>query len=138
MRIRVPITGTVKDFNPDEFARDGIGVYGDDGDPIRVDVDLGHVSWRLVSIDLENDEAEIEVAPDGMVVELRPGANPASPKPDEIVARPATEAEKLAKLAEASARAEHARNDPSRRRLRKLPEHVRSFQQVKHLRPRWR
>lgn len=58
----MPITGRVIDFNP-ELAKLGGGIRGDLSDPIRIDIDLGNVSWRLVSIDLENDLAEIEVEP---------------------------------------------------------------------------
>lgn len=61
MRLKVPITGTVKDFDP-ELAKLGHGVVGDDNDPVRIFVDLGDVSWQLVDIDLENGLFEIEVS----------------------------------------------------------------------------
>lgn len=56
MKMRVPITGTVKEIMP--------FISGDNDDPIRmVDVDLGNVSWRLISLDLDNEQMEIEVTP---------------------------------------------------------------------------
>lgn len=61
MRIKVPIVGTVTEYNPRFAELDGIGISGDPDDPVRVDINLGEVSWSLVSVDLENDVAEIEV-----------------------------------------------------------------------------
>lgn len=62
MRLRVPITGTVISYDPALAKLDGIGISGDPNDPVRlVPVNLGNVSWRLVSIDLDNEVAEIEV-----------------------------------------------------------------------------
>ncbi len=56
MRIRMPITGTVKQLNP--------YIIGDDDNPIRmINIDLGNVSWKLVRLDLEDEEMEIEVKP---------------------------------------------------------------------------
>lgn len=62
MRMLVPITGRVKDFNEKRAKLDGVGVSGYDDDPIQlININLGNVSWKLISIDLETDEAEIEV-----------------------------------------------------------------------------
>ncbi len=62
MRMKVPITGTVKERVP--------YVSGDPDDPIRIiDIALGNVSWRLVELDLENELMEIEVTPDEEVNE---------------------------------------------------------------------
>lgn len=55
MLLSVPLTGRVISYNP---------LIGDDNDPVRIiDVDLGDVSWNLISIDTENDLALIEVTP---------------------------------------------------------------------------
>lgn len=55
MQISVPLTGRVISYNP---------LIGDEVDPVRlIDIDLGDVSWELVSIDLEHDLALIEVTP---------------------------------------------------------------------------
>ena len=61
MRIKVPIIGTVTQFNPKFAELDGIGIGGDPDDPVRIDIDIGDVSWKLISVDPENDVAEIEV-----------------------------------------------------------------------------
>lgn len=67
MRIKIPMTGTVKDYDPELAALDGVGISGDDNDPVRVvNLDLGGVFWRLVSIDLENDLMEVEISPPEM------------------------------------------------------------------------
>lgn len=64
MRLKVPLTGSVLDYDVLAAKHDGIGVVGDPLDPVKpVDVNLGHVSWGLVTIDLVNDLAEIEVSP---------------------------------------------------------------------------
>ena len=56
MRIKTPITGTVKQVEP--------CIIGDDNDPIRlIEINLGNVSWRLIHLDLEAEEMEIEVTP---------------------------------------------------------------------------
>ncbi len=56
MRMRLPIQGTVVADHPH--------LGGDEKDPIRlVDVDLGHVSWRMAGLDLEAEEMIIEVSP---------------------------------------------------------------------------
>lgn len=61
MRLRIPMTGTVIDFDPECYLLDGIGIGGDDNDPVRpVNLNLGGISWHLVSIDLENDLMEVE------------------------------------------------------------------------------
>ncbi len=63
MRLTVPITGTALDFDADAAKLDGCGISGDPSDPVQIALDLGNVSWRLVSIDVDTDTAEIEVAP---------------------------------------------------------------------------
>jgi hypothetical protein len=70
MRIKIPMTGTVIDFDPELAKLDGIGVSGDPTDPVRpVQVDLGNVKWKLINIDLENDLMEIEIeAPENIPV----------------------------------------------------------------------
>ncbi len=61
MRLKIPMTGTVVDFDPECYKLDGIGIGGDDKDPVRpVNINLGGISWHLVSIDLENDFMEVE------------------------------------------------------------------------------
>ena len=56
MRIKLPITGTVTEIEP--------FISGDPNDPIRkVDIDLGNVSYKLISIDLDAEEMEIEITP---------------------------------------------------------------------------
>ena len=55
MIITVPIEGTVLSKDP---------LSGDPADPIRmVKEDLGDVSWRLISTDLEAEEFTIEIVP---------------------------------------------------------------------------
>lgn len=54
MRMKVPIEGTVLTKAPNHIS-------GDPDDPIRIVGDLGNVSWQLISLDLENEEMEIEV-----------------------------------------------------------------------------
>ena len=57
MRMTLPLTGTIVRYF------DG-GFSGDNDDPVRpVDKDLGHVSWQMVSIDLEAETMTIEVTP---------------------------------------------------------------------------
>ena len=61
MRLRIPMTGTVTDFDPDCYRLDNIGISGDPNDPVRpARINLGGVSWRLISVDLENDLMEVE------------------------------------------------------------------------------
>ena len=56
MRMKVPITGTVLEITP--------RVVGDPDDPIRmIKMNLGDVSWKLITLDLDNEEMEIEVTP---------------------------------------------------------------------------
>jgi len=84
MRLRVPITGTVLSTAP---------LTGDNDDPIRpVPIDLGHVSWELVDVDLEEEVMTIEVQPATEVSEetgeIDDGGNPVTRL------RPATAEEK--------------------------------------------
>jgi len=77
MRLKIPLRGTVVNEDPPE---------GAPNDPIElVPIDLGNVSWELVSLDFENDLAEIEVTPSETVGYIENG---------EIKARPTTEQEK--------------------------------------------
>lgn len=93
MRLKVPITGKVLDYDPVAGQIDGIGVVGDSNDPVKpVNINLGSVSWSLVTIDLENDLAEIEVSPGKDIVILKDGGNPDNP--DDWISRPATVQEK--------------------------------------------
>lgn len=93
MRLKVPITGTVLDYDPVAGQIDGIGVVGDLNDPVKpVNINLGNVSWRLVTIDLENDLAEIEVSPRKNISILKDGGDPDNPEDWE--GRLATELEK--------------------------------------------
>lgn len=92
MRLKVPITGKVIDYDPVAGQLDGIGVVGDPSDSVKpINLDLG-VDWRLVTIDLENDFAEIEVSPPESISILKDGGNPDNP--DDWTSRPATEREK--------------------------------------------
>jgi len=93
MRLKIPITGKVLDYDPAAGQIDGIGVVGDPNDPVKiVNINLGNVSWRLVTIDLENDLAEIEVSPGENISILKDGGNPDNP--EDWTSRPATEEEK--------------------------------------------
>lgn len=93
MRLKVPITGRVLGYDPTAGQIDGIGVVGDNSDPVKiVNVRLGNVSWRLVTIDLENDLAEIEVSPGERFNGLKDGGNPNDE--GDWTSRPATEEEK--------------------------------------------
>jgi hypothetical protein len=105
VRLRIPITGRVTDFDSGLAELDGIGVSGDPADPVRpIAVDLGDVSWQLVSLDLENEEAEIEVTPAEETIELRPGGNPNNPA--DYISRKRTDIEKQAVLDQARAKVE--------------------------------
>jgi hypothetical protein len=106
MRIKVPMTGTVLDFNPDCYKLDGIGVSGDPADPVRpIGINLGGVAWHLVSIDLENDLMEVEVeAPENISMPSFDGQGKPilDGKGNQLaVLRPATDEEKQALLANA-------------------------------------
>jgi len=106
MRIKVPLSGKATNFNPELADIDKIGVSGDNNDPIRVDIDLGNVSWRLISIDLEAKEAEIEVTPANSIDELKPGGDPK--KSEDYVRRQVGDTEKQAFLSVAQQRADAA------------------------------
>ena len=97
MRLIIPITGNVLAYDPVSAEIDGIGIVGDPNDPVRIiNIDLGNVSWRLVTIDLESDLAEIEVSPGETVSQLKDGGNPNNP--EGWLSRQATEQEKQAFL----------------------------------------
>ena len=56
MRMKIPITGTVAEAHP--------YVSGDDKDPIRlIRLPFGNVSFKVISLDIEREEMEIEVTP---------------------------------------------------------------------------
>lgn len=93
MKLKIPITGTVLEYDPVAGQIDGIGVVGDNNDPVKpINIKLGNVSWRLVTIDLENDLVEIEVSPGELISLLKDGGNPDNP--EDWTSRPATEEEK--------------------------------------------
>lgn len=106
MRLKIPMTGTVVDYDPALAALDGIGVLGDPANPVRVvNLNLGGVSWRLVGIDLANDLMEVEVeAPETIEVDAFDAQGNAildvQGKPQKV-SRPATPAEKEAILSNA-------------------------------------
>ncbi len=106
MRMKVPLTGKAIDFDPELASLDKIGVSGDENDPIRVDVNLGNVSWKLISIDLEAQEAEIEVTPANIIEELKPGGDPE--KTEDFTTRQVSNAEKQSFLNVAQQRADAA------------------------------
>lgn len=85
MRMKFPITGTVKEIDP--------YVSGDLDDPIRpVDLNLGNVSCRLIKLDIEAEDMELEVTPNPMTRydtgEVDEGGKPI------FAYKPATEEEK--------------------------------------------
>lgn len=56
MKMKIPLTGTVREAKP--------YVSGEPDDPIRmVNIDLGNVSWTLITLDLDDKTMEIEVTP---------------------------------------------------------------------------
>ncbi len=61
MRLKIPLTGTVL-VEGTVFGEGKLS--GDPADPIRpIDIDLGNVSWKMVGVDLDNEEMEIDVMP---------------------------------------------------------------------------
>jgi hypothetical protein len=67
MRLTIPIIGTV--LVEGDLSGTG-GLEGDPNDPIRpVDIDLGNVSWRTISLDLDARTMDIEVTPDDVVLD---------------------------------------------------------------------
>lgn len=90
MRLKVPLTGTVLKYDPKLTQMGGLGVVGDNGNPVKlIDINLGNVSWTLVTIDLVNDLAEIEVSPGESISDANNSDNP-----EDWTSRPATEEEK--------------------------------------------
>jgi hypothetical protein len=101
MRVKVPVTGTLLEYN-----RETGEVTGDPNDPIRVDIDLGNVSWELVSLDVDKRIAKIEVVP-SEIISKDTGQKDAEGKPI-IETRPTTETERQVLLDNALAIAEKA------------------------------
>lgn len=94
MRLTIPLTGTV--LVEGSIHGDG-KLTGDKNDPIRpIDIDLGNVSWKLVDIDLDNEEMVIEVSP-GEKIDEPTGEEDGEGNPI-YASRPATEEEKLSFL----------------------------------------
>lgn len=65
MKLSIPLTGTLVSYDP-KLAKYGgsSGITGDLNDPIKpVPIDLGNVSWKIISVDLDNEMTEIEVSP---------------------------------------------------------------------------
>ena len=70
MMLVIPLTGTLLVINP---------LAGDPNDPVRpVDLDLGNVSWQMVSVDLENEVMVVDVSPGATISEpeLNPDGSP--------------------------------------------------------------
>lgn len=62
MRMKIPITGTVKQIEP--------CIIGDKADGIGIiNINLGNVAWTLINLDLDAEEMEIEVTPSEFVDE---------------------------------------------------------------------
>lgn len=67
MKLTLPLTGTVLVESLTPGAND---FAGDPNDPVRpVDIDLGNVSWQMVSINIENEVMVIEVQPSEKIAE---------------------------------------------------------------------
>ena len=97
MRLKVPFTGTVLDYDPEAAQIDGLGISGDPDDPIQlIDIDLGEQAWRLISLDLEAGLAEIEITADARVKKVRDGGKDGVEA--DWIDRPTTEQEKQALL----------------------------------------
>ena len=96
MRLKVPVIGTVIESKPMQGKPEITEVYGAEDDPIRIDVDLGNVSWTLIDLDIENGLAEIEVTPAQEVEEDTGQKDELGESIHEM--RPATEIEKQALL----------------------------------------
>ena len=63
MKLKIPMTGTVIDYDAECAKIDNIGISGSPNDPVRpVNLDLGGIAWFLVSVNLDNDSMEIEVS----------------------------------------------------------------------------
>ncbi|MDP2873516.1 MAG: hypothetical protein Q8P31_13415 [Bacillota bacterium] len=110
MRLKVPLTGTVGDYDILAAQHDGIGVVGSLLDPVKpVELNLRHVSWRLVTIDLVNDLAEIEVSPAENINVLKEGGR--TDNQADWTRRAATELEKQGFLAVAKSLVESHTKD---------------------------
>jgi hypothetical protein len=110
MRLKVPITGTVLDYDIQAAKYDGIGVVGDPSDPVRpINISLGNVSWGLLTIDLVNNLAEIEVNPAENISVLKAGGDPL--KPEDWTSRQSTPTEKQGFLDHAKSQLESHTTD---------------------------
>ncbi|MFC1910457.1 hypothetical protein ACFLXC_04115 [Chloroflexota bacterium] len=80
MIVKIPLTGEATKYDPKAGQIDGLGISGNPDNPVQpIDIDLGGVSWKLISIDFDNDRAEIDIkAPDTVNV-LKPGGDPENP-----------------------------------------------------------
>lgn len=90
MQLTVPLTGTVL---VEGSLKDG-ALVGSEHDPIRpLDGILGNVSWNIVSIDLDNAVAIVEVNPPEQVYEPSSDGDPIKG-----TMRPSTQEEKVQAL----------------------------------------
>ena len=97
MRLTIPLTGTV--IREGSVWGEG-KLSGDPDDPIRpVDIDLGNVSWKMIAVDIENEEMEIEVSPGERVSE--PTGEVAAEGKLVYTSRKATSGEKVSFLQQA-------------------------------------
>lgn len=94
MRMKIPITGKVKQVHP--------CLLGDDNDIIRpINLPIGNVAWTMISLDIDAEEMEIEITlPE--TLEYDTGGTDTEGKPI-ISRRPTTQEEKDALI-------ENARN----------------------------
>ncbi len=135
MRLKVPITGKVTAFSVNKAKADGIGVSGDSDNPIRlIALNLGNVSLRLIAIDLETNEAEIEVTPEPVFFENTGQVN--SDNKPIYRGRTATPQEKQTFLDIAKAKVEGKTKDQlyaetGSPKLKKLKKHVDDYKKYK-------
>ena len=93
MRLKVPMTGTVIDYDPKLALLDGQGIKGDPNDPVGpIPLNL-NVAWQLVSVDMQNELMEIEVSPP-QEIDVDTGSIDSEGKPI-YARRPTTAQEKL-------------------------------------------
>jgi len=135
--IRVPLTGEVKDYNIDAAVLDGIGVSGNPDNPVRpVRVPAGiNIAWKLITIDLDNDEAVIEINPPLRRAILKPGGDPE--KAEDYTKRDTTAQEKQAEINKAKSHFEKPNAqiyaEAGESELIKRPEHTEKYRQFKKM-----